>query len=271
MFAVMQCFLKSVLVLVTWSFVAVSSFAIAADVDPVARRKAVEAFYMLEAKPWDRGYRQRAVERLREAQTSSPQDPWVLISIAKAIMSDDVPAQFPEALKYTKDAVRRGPREPLAHAYHGWVLYNMGKHQEAWRSYQQAIRLDPKEPLPYLYIARAFADTRDARQLEKWLSDGRSRKNTNEIDGRIFELERQLANLRKDGTAVEQSFRDQIAKQADNPWVRSNYASFLMHNRRYDEAIRYFEAALRLMDYPAARDGLSKARALVANQQAATR
>ena len=270
MSALSRSFLNGTRALI-WSMVAIGGIAAAADVDPVARRKAVDAFYMIEAKPWDRAYVKRAVERIQEAQASSPQDPWVLIAIAKAIMSDDVPAHFPEALKYTKEAVLRGPRESVAHAYHGWVLYNMGKHQEAWRSYQQAIRLDPKDPLPYLHLARAFADTRDVRQLEKWLLDGKSRKNTNQIDGRIFELERQLANLRKDGKAVEVSFLDQIAKQVDNPWVRSNYASFLMHQRRYAEAIPHFEDALRLMEYPAARDGLKKARALLANQQSAAR
>lgn len=234
---------------------------------PVAHRKAVDAFWALERRPWDQSTWSYAMAELQTAAQRSPHDPWVSIGYAKLAMtmgyqsySANSPESIDAAYRFAKQAVQDGPNESMAHAYLGLVLYNKGGNEASWQSYQKAMQLDPKNPMPVLYVATAMMEVHDYRGLEQWIRRAESLATHPEQRLRLYPLKRALANSRKDAAEVERLFKAEIGEQPENPWAHGNYASFLQHNRRYDEAIREYEKALAILDYPMARAGLEQSK-----------
>lgn len=216
-----------------------------------------------------------AAAEIQAAHQRSPEDPWVLIALAKLAMttgyrSHDVysPEAVEAAYEFAKKAVENGPAVSMAHAYLGVMLYHRGKNEAAWRSYQKAIELDPRNAMPYFYVATAMNDVRDKKGLAEWIAKAEQAVAGRPVyANRLFSLKRDLANLNKDAVEIERLYREELVGAPDNPWLHGNYAEFLAHHRRYDEAIRYYEKALTIMEYSMARKGLEQARRLQAAAQ----
>ena len=239
--------------------------------DPISRQKAIDVFWALEARPWDSQTLGYAKAELETAKQRNSNEPWVYISEAKLVRTLGYKSyqNYTEesgkvALDLSKKAVELDPNLSMAHAYYGLMLYSAGKNELAWMEYQKAMKLDPNNAWPVFYTAEAIADAKDLKQLEIWMAKVEPLAKGKIYQHRLHVLRRRLANLKKDDAAVEASFKTDLADQSENPWLHGNYASFLTRQKRYDEAIQYYEKALLIMDYGMAREGLEKARRLKA-------
>jgi Tfp pilus assembly protein PilF len=64
---------------------------------------------------------------------------------------------------------------------------------------------------------------------------------------------------RGDGEAEGRAYERELELDPEGAWTRGNYANFLLRHEEYDRAVEAAQAALKLMDYPAAHRTLAEA------------
>jgi Tfp pilus assembly protein PilF len=69
-----------------------------------------------------------------------------------------------------------------------------------------------------------------------------------------------IQKTQEDWSGADSSYRALMGIQPTSAWVRGNYANFLLHLERFDEAIEWADTALAMMDYGMAHRTRAEAR-----------
>lgn len=156
-------------------------------------------------------------------------------------------------------AIALDPALPEAHTQKGWVFYRQRDWYGAESGANRALALRPNDWRAHALLADVAAEQKRWKQAAELgriaLSEATTPPAKASVHGTLAFV---YVNL-PDRKAAEASYRAQVDLAPKRAWPKGNLASFLLDQGRVDEAIVLFKAALALMDYGAARDGLRRA------------
>ncbi|MBN1395617.1 MAG: tetratricopeptide repeat protein [Pirellulales bacterium] len=92
------------------------------------------------------------------ATLQSPKDFAASNNLALALAEQDDEAKRRRALEYAENNVRQHPRSPDAYSTYGWVLYKLGRLDDAYASLRKSISGGQFRPETAYYLARVLAD-----------------------------------------------------------------------------------------------------------------
>lgn len=107
----------------------------------------------------------KSMEKTKDAST--------LVSLGDAYLKLNTAIANGEALSAYQEAVSLDPKNSLAHARQGLLLYTGRQYEAALKHYQEATTADPENPLPYRDLANAYYFTNNfqlsKKNIEKYL------------------------------------------------------------------------------------------------------
>ena len=218
-----------------------------------------------------------SAESLYRATIQKNPSAWLARNNLAALLLAGDPSEswIAEATTHLETAIRLQPEYPEAHYNLGTAFELVGRMDDAVAKYQTVLRIDPDEPRAHKRLG-VISQDRASRLLEQGLGF--------ENAGRLDQAEsayRQAAALDPARAIIRRSLGRTLHRLGRKEQAIAEYRASLeldpssveTHNDlgvlfaesgRLAEAVQQFEAALRLdPSDPAARDNLSRARALV--------
>lgn len=228
------------------------------------------AFYALEAEPFERKAVLDAVAGIEKARAAAPNDPWVLLAMSRAVLeagyrSGDrsrLASYAADAVKvgerYAREAVEKAPGEPMAHVQVARFQIMTEDHRGAWETLNRAYTLDPKSFYPWYYRGVVSLKMRDVKRA------GDAFDEAYKLAAFPYQKEwavgrrKDIAHQVGDKVAEERGHKELIEMAPGKPHAYGNYANFLKHQKRYDEAIEYYRKAIAIRPYPQAEENLKQ-------------
>ncbi len=151
--------------------------------------------------------------------------------------------KYQEAIRYYDKAIKLNPRDTIAYMGKGIALYYLGKYQEAISCYDKAIELDPKNT--EVYYNKALALDKLGKYQEAISCYDKAieldPKNTEVYSGKGFTL----SDLGKYQEAIS-CFDKAIELDPKNTRAYFSKGYALFHLGQYQEAIKYYDKAIAL-------------------------
>jgi tetratricopeptide (TPR) repeat protein len=204
-----------------------------------------------------------SVALLRQAQRRHPEDFWINYNLGNALMALQ-PPRAEEAISYFRAAIAVRPRSAEAHSFLGRALFVKGAHDDAIAAYQQALSLDPRFQLARVGLAEVFtaqgkldevfacytkAVELDPKNGEGYDQLGEMLMNHGKLDEAIVAF--------KEGLRLAPDFKGseylKVYKTSSpnglgvcfKTWIFYRLGEALRQNGRLDEAIVWFQEAIR--------------------------
>ena len=235
---------------------------------PREAKLARDAFYALEAEPFDAENVPKAVRDIETAMRTAQDEPWVLIARSRAMLeagyqkgdrsrlSSYKAEEMRMAVGLARRAVEKAPHESMAHVALARVQIIADDSRGAWDTLNTAHRLDPASFYPWYYRGVIALRMKDARRAVEAF-DAADRHAAMPYQ-KEWALSRRLdiARLDNDPAAEEAIHRQVIASRPHSAHAVGNYAAYLKRHKRYDEAIEQYRKALAMRPYPLAEEQL---------------
>jgi tetratricopeptide (TPR) repeat protein len=240
----------------------------------VPRSPAEEAYYQIESNVFNRHAISDAQAKLDQARRANPHDPWVYLTASLAVLVSGYtigdwysPQTFVEgtidkALDLAVKAVDADPQESQGHAHLARLKSLQGDYKAAWEVLTEAYKRNPNSFYPWYFRGIIAEKMRDA-VIGRFYFDEAEKRVAYKYQASLLNIHRQqLAKLSGDLAEQERLLKDNIANSPDKPHFYGNYASFLMSQKRYDEAIQYWQKAIELGPYREALKQLEQTKRL---------
>lgn len=169
----------------------------------------------------------RAVEELRAAASLNPGNRHISLHLALALAEQ---SHLREALAELARIIEQRPSDPVPHLFHGRVLYDAGRLQEAADAFRRSIELDPENDLVRAYLLLSETAQGD-------LGAGLRQLTRTPIPGNSGFQARILLLLEEKAPAPPSDFRGPSPPKPDAAGPRASRAS----RRRLTRAFRLFE------------------------------
>lgn len=218
-----------------------------------------EASRLIESYNGHREYLSQAADLTARLLQKNPQSAAGLLNAARLILLrgyisyDDFEENYVfKAQQLVNQALKIAPDFADAHILGAYAFIADKSAKELRKAKMMAARgaeLAPDSPrvdLLYARIAKAEDDWNEVlRRANRVLANAKDPNLVRMGNGYLVDVYRH----RKQYDLAERAFRTILELDPDAPWPRVNFASFLNGRGRYDEAIEYGEAALRIMDF----------------------
>jgi tetratricopeptide (TPR) repeat protein len=239
-----------------------------------ARELAEEAYHQMEANVFTPNELSAAIRKLKAAQNSDPNEPFVYLTTSLAIlvqgykigewydMEAFVEGTIDKAMTAANRALTLDPK--LAHSYAHLARLQIVKKdfQKAQELLNTVQALDPESFYGWYFQGVLYEKLATPEKAREFLDKAESHVQY-EYQRVLVNLHRQnVAALQKDFSEEEQLLKENIANDPENPHLYGNYAHFLMQHGRYVEAVEYWQKAIRLGPYPDAVKRLREAEQL---------
>jgi tetratricopeptide (TPR) repeat protein len=248
-----------------------------------ARELAVEAYHQMEANVFNPDEVNAAIRKLKAAQKSDPNEPFVYLTTSLAIlvrgykigewydMETFLDGTIDKAITAANTALALDPK--LAHSYAHLARLQIVKKdfQKAQELLNTVQTLDPQSFYGWYFQGILY---------EKLATPEKARDFFDKAEFHVrYEYQRMLVNLhRQNVAALEKDFSEQerllkknIANEPESPHLYGNFAHFLMEHGRYVEAVENWQKAIHLDPYPEALRRLREAEQLRDEQLKAQR
>jgi serine/threonine-protein kinase len=183
-----------------------------------------------------------AVRLLRQGQRRFPDDFWINHDLGMAL-SEQIPPQRAEAVRYLTVAAALRAQSPGAHLNLGNSLAEQGSLAEAESEYRKAIELDPKYAQSHNNLAVALE-----KQGKLAEAVGEYRLAT-QLDPKFAWHHYNLAKgLHAQGKATEAAleFRAAIQLAPNNSWAHNDLGLVFYEEGKFDDAVAEFTTAIQL-------------------------
>lgn len=231
-----------------------------------------EAILEMEQHPFSGPVLEQSAQSLKQALQKTPDDTWANIGAAELYLrigykvgsrykqDNYVPEALDNAYTLAQRAIELAPDNSRAYALLAKLQIIRGEYKTAWETLNQAHKLDPDSFYPWYYLtvlnryyklydkAKYYADR--AESLAQYTHQRRW----------VIGERKNIADATGDLKAEEQAHLALIALEPDRPHPYGNYATFLYYQKRYTEAVTYFEKAIAISPYPKAVELLEKSR-----------
>lgn len=235
---------------------------------------AQEAYYQIEGNVFDPSQLRQAAIKLERARKAYPNDPWVYMTESLATLVSGykigdwyklntfTEGSVDRALDLAKMAVELGPNESQAYAHLARIYIIKRKYKTAWSLLNEAHERSPESFYPWYFRGIISEQMRDATRAT-WYFDEADKCAKYDYQREIVNIHRQaVAKFTGNLGGQERLLKENIDRNPSNPYGYGNYASFLMKQKRYDEAIDNWERAIRIAPYPHAVEQLEEAKRL---------
>lgn len=241
--------------------------------DPAAARDlAKRAYIALESRPYDRDSVAFADQSLAKAKRLAPEEVWVHIGLAHLalVRGHDGGSWYagkmfdPNALGIAREeaskAVVDDPKEAMAWCMQGWVDILDKDFPRVQADVNQAYLLDTSLFEPYFLRAAALLGNRQYEKAKGFylLADSHAVR------------PKQKANAHRGLSSVAYGQHDraeelrqlllQAAVEPDNGWGQSLVGEWYSREKRWPEAVEWWERTVALAPFPRAVEQLRKAR-----------
>lgn len=264
--------------------VAISVLASAIAIFPIitnannSEELAKEAFYEIEADPFNSYVVEKAAEKIANAYKEQPHNPWVLVAVSRLVLEMGYrrgdrsklktysPGTVDKAGEYAEEALNYGTDVGMAHVQYSKIQMINGDLKGAWLTLNRAYSIDPKDFYPWYYRAVISIRMKDFEKAESYLLEAENRAERFYQKTWVAERRINVAKLIGDEDGIELAYKKAIDVDPTSPHKYGNFANYLKIKKRYKEAITYYEKAISISSYPAAEEGLVEARRLLNNQ-----
>ncbi len=238
---------------------------------------AKDAFYEIEADPFDRSVVENAAQKIKAALESEPKNPWVLIAVSRLVLemgymkgdrskkSTYSPGTIEKAGAYAKEALEYGAGVGMAHVQYSKIQIINGDLKGAWLTLNKAYEIDPQDFYPWYYRAVISVRMKDFKRADSLLNEAEARSARFYQKSWVAGRRINVAKLIGDEDGIEQAYKKSIEIDPTSPHRYGNYAHYLKWKKRYKEAIIYYEKAISISPYPIALKELEEARRLLNN------
>ena len=163
------------------------------------------------------------------------------------------------ALQHAKNAVEYAPKDALALGQVALILLIQNKMDEAWQAMSQANQAAPNTYYPWYLQAVMARKRNNLPRMQVALAQAEKYAETPYQQKGLEEERRYLARKQGDIEAEERSYIKLIQLNPNSAHAHGNYGSFLLRNKRYEEAIAMLNKAISIQPYPIALELLDKA------------
>ena len=237
---------------------------------------AQDAFFAIEANPFNGEIVEKAQSDLLRVAKASPDDPWVLIGLSRAFLNAgyqsgdryDLSSYGAEYVKRAFDladgAVKHGSRNSMAHAQLARLQIIMGNNRGAWEEVNRAYELDESGFYPWFLRAVICIRMRDTKRAEEPLAEAEQKASQAYQRRWVYDQRNEIGRLTGDLKMRETYLKKVIDLLPNEATPLGNYAGFLKDQQRYDEAVVYYRKAIAINPYPMVVEGLKQAELLKA-------
>jgi tetratricopeptide (TPR) repeat protein len=240
---------------------------------------AERAYYELEDDLLSRAALAKALATVERARQANPRDPWAYATQSYAVLAAGYEigdrsslksydeAAVDRALGLAAKAVELDPSTSMFHAHLARIQIIKGEYETAFAELTTAHDLDPDSFYPWFLLGIVAEKRHNRAEAELYYLEADQRK-SRPSHARSLNIRRQnLARMAGDVADEERLLKEAIELAPTSPYVYGNYATFLMRQKRYEEAIRNWETAVRLGPYRRAVEQLEKAKQLKRSQE----
>ncbi len=262
----------------TLVLLALSGVAVAAACVRAGDANAERAYYELDGDLLSRATLAKALATVERARQANPRDPWAYATQSYAVLAGGYqigdryslksydPAAVDRALGLAKRAVELDPSTSLFHAHLARIQLIKGDYETAFEELTTAHDLDPDSFYPWYLLGIIAEKRRNRAEAELYFLEADLRKSQPSHAGSLNTRRQNLARMAGDLAAEERLLKEGIELDPKSPYGYGNYATFLMRQKRYDEAVKNWETAVRLGPYRHALDQLEKTKQLKRSQ-----
>jgi tetratricopeptide (TPR) repeat protein len=259
-----------ILILVIWFLPIIAN---AGNYGSMAR----EAFYRIEADPFNSSVVENAAHKIKTAFDGDPKNPWVLIAVSrlmleKGYIKGDRSKKSTYSLGtvenagiYAEEALKYGSDIGMAHIQYSKIQIINGDLKGAWLTLNKAYEKDPQDFYPWYYRAVISVRMRDFKRAGSLLNEAEARATSFYQRSWVAGRRISVAKLIGDESGIEDAYKKSIEIDPTSPHRYGNYAHYLKRKKRYKEAIVYYEKAISISPYPIALKGLQESKRLLNN------
>jgi len=227
-----------------------------------------EAFYSIERDPFKSSVVKQAEITLRYTQMLEPKNTWVNIALSRLYLEKGYIAgdrsrrstyntkNFEKAKRFAWNGLIHGDNESMA--FVNWARFQiiMKDNKGAWETLNRGYVLDTNGFYPWYYKSVLSLKMRDPDRSENYINEARIRAKEAYQYNWVISRKIDIANLRGDSLAEESAYKEMIANDPKSSHAYGNYALYLKKHKRYDEAIQYYNEALKIAPYRRAAEQL---------------
>ena len=237
-----------------------------------AKQLAEEAYYTIEHAPLSLTERGKAQKLIQRAYAQDSNEPWVAIAQSRLTLIDgyrvgqrhSLKSYDREAVELSKkqatQAVKNAPDQAMAHIQLAMVLTILGELRSAWNHLNTADSLDEASFYPW-YLRTVIAIHKKDESFAKRGFNEIEKRISHDYQRRLLLQEKiRLTRITKDLEERERLYRATIDLDPNDAYAWGNYGSFLLGQKRYQEAVHYLEKAVSIKPYGLATSQLATAR-----------
>ncbi len=242
-----------------------------------------DAYFRLEANVFDRNLLGEVVEELNLSTDGLDKDPWIYLCASMATLVSGyrigdwysektfAPGAAERALDLAEKAKSVAPDLSQAHAHYARILIIQRKYKMAWESLGKAHELDPNSFYSWYFRGIIAEKMRDAGRASGYFDEAEQRVAFDHQRNLINIHRQKVARFTKDYAEQEKLLKQNIENSPNKSTYYGNYAQFLMAHKRYEEAVEYWEKAMKIGPYPHAAQKLSEARQLLESESSSAK
>jgi tetratricopeptide (TPR) repeat protein len=235
---------------------------------------AEQAYYEIESDILNRSAVESALAKLQRARTQKPKDPWPYLAMSLAVLASGYKigdwyemqtfskGTVDKALALATKAVEVAPKESQSHAHLARILIIRGEYKKAWNSLNEGYNKNRGNFYVWYFRGIIAEKMRDVAHATSYFDEA-SKRASHRYQSMLVNLHREnIAKIAGNLQEQERILKENIAKNPNNPHIYGNYGYFLMKQKRYDEAIQYWQKAIELGPYREAVDRLEETKRL---------
>jgi len=155
-----------------------------------------------------------------------------------------------------------GPEESQAYAHLARIHIIKREYRTAWELLNTSYKIDPINFYAWYYKGIVSEKMKDAPRANRHFDEALEHVGYAYQRKLVNIHQRKVARLQNDTTKQENLLKENIANFPNDAHVHGNYAAFLMRQKRYSEAVDYWEMAVDRGSYRKAEEQLAKAKRL---------
>ena len=237
-----------------------------------AEKIAREVYAMLvERQGLDQQERLVVQNQLVNAFKIAPREPWIYVAASRHLRANAYrgggiflyasyrKGELDQSTSYAEKAVQWGPEIGRAYIELARNRIIMKQYKTAWAHLEEAQKIDNDDYESWLLKAAIAQKAGNTSTALTFLKQAQSRVNHGYQQLDVNEVRLSLSVGEGNTVVQEQIFLEDIEAQPDNPYVYGRFAAFLMQQRQYRRAARYWQKAIDIRPYQTAREGLAVA------------
>lgn len=219
-----------------------------------------EIYYQLDEHIFNVEETRRAISKLRHAAKLDENAEWVNLSYSRLLLN----SAYQVGDFYLKDSyndsllaesykiasgVSTNSDLSQAHAHLARFQIIKGNYKKAWYTLNKAYELDNDNFYPWYLRGVISYFMRDYKKAEELFLESEKKSEFKYQRKLVTRYRQKVARKKGNYSKEEKLLQKNIRENPDNAYMYSHYAGFLKRQKRYKEAIKYYEKAIDIKPY----------------------